>query len=428
VTRVSAEIGVEKVYNISVKGQPEFFANGILVHNCFEGPTGLLSVIPDGIIGEVNKSLPSVKLWNASVLRGFAGDTPERLRGPQHAAAWVDEYASFMYPDEALSNLRLGLRLGALPRLGWSTTPRPKQSLKQLIKETDVVVTASLYENRENLPDSFLDDILKYEGTKIGRQEIYGEIIDIEEMGVVKRSDWRLWPHDKLLPKFQFVIMSLDTATSEKTVDSKTHDPDYTACSVWGMFEHKLKRCMMLLDFWQERLGLNDLILKVKKERQYTYGDVDVPAFKNTAFGPLIKHNNFGRRIDVILIEQQGAGRPLIQMLASENILCYEYNPGRADKLQRLHMVSPLFVHGRVWAVESETRIGKPKQWAEETISQVCSYAGKGSLPHDDALDSATQALRYLMDNFSGPLTVEVRKDEPREVQLLVPEENPYSA
>jgi phage terminase large subunit-like protein len=132
----------------------------------------------------------------------------------------------------------------------------------------------------------------------------------------------------------------------------------------------------------------------------------------------------------MILIEQQGAGRPLIQMLAAENIHCWEYNPGRADKLQRLHMVSPLFVNGRVWCVESERLLGRPKMWAEETISQTCSYAGKGSLKHDDCLDACSQALRYFLDNFSGPLTVAKEEVKAGDVELVADHlaENPYSA
>jgi phage terminase large subunit-like protein len=358
-------------------------------YTCFEGPTGLLSVIPEILIDDsgINKSLPSVRLWNGSVIRGFAADTPERLRGPQHHRVAADELGSWMYPEEAWSNLKLGLRLGPLPRLMWTTTPRPKQFIKDLMASTDVVVTGALHENAANLPDSFIKDILRYEGTSIGRQEIWGEIIDIEEMGVIKRSDWMLWPHDKKLPRFQFVLLALDTALTEKTVDSKTHDPDYTACAVWGLFEHKGERCFMLLDCWQDRLGLPALIDRVRKERRFTYGEQDAPMLPTTAFGRPVMYGNFGRPVDLICIEQQGAGRPLIQMLAKEGIFAYEYNPGKADKLQRLHVISPAFSQHRVFAVESETTPRLCKKWAEPLVGQVCSYAGKGSLPHDDLVD-----------------------------------------
>jgi predicted phage terminase large subunit-like protein len=187
----------------------------------------------------------------------------------------------------------------------------------------------------------------------------------------------------------------------------------------------------MLLDFWQDRLGLPDLITRVKKERQYTYGDTQVPAFRNTAFGPLIHHGSFGRRIDLILIEQQGGGRQLLQMLGTEGILCHEYNPGRLDKLQRLHLVSPAFAQGLVYVVESERQRGSPKLWSEEIVKQVCSYAGKGSLKHDDALDSATGALRYMIENHMGPITIPPEElAKARDVELVSDHlsENPYSA
>jgi phage terminase large subunit-like protein len=364
------------VFNIEVDNANEFFANGVLVHNC-------------------------------------------------------DELASFQYPEEALSNLNLGLRLGHRPRLGWSTTPRPRAFLTQLIAETIAngrVSYGSLYENRENLPESFIKDIAKYEGTQLGRQELYGEIISIEELGVIKRSDWMLWPARKPLPKFSFILMALDTALTEKTVDSKTHDPDYTACAVWGMFEHKAERCFMLLDCWQDRLGLPALIERVRKERRYTYGEQDAPILPPTAFGRPVLYGNFGRPIDLICIEQQGAGRPLIQMLAKEGIFCYEYNPGKADKLQRLHVVSPAFAQHRVFAVESETVPHTCKKWAEPLVTQTCSYAGKGSLPHDDLVDVTSMGLRYLMDNFLGPVTTPAVTVRQTDVQVIVHSENPYTA
>jgi phage terminase large subunit-like protein len=397
-------------------------------YTCFEGPTGLLSVIPEKLIDDINRSLPSVKLWNGSVIRGFAADTPERLRGPQHHRLGADELGSWMYPEEAWSNLKLGLRLGSHPKLMWTTTPRPKQFIKDLMTSTDVVVTGALYENKDNLPDAFLKDILRYDSTNIGRQEIYGELLDIEEMGVIKRSDWMLWPARKPLPKFSFILMALDTALTEKTVDSKTHDPDYTACAVWGMFEHKAERCFMLLDCWQDRLGLPALIERVRRERRYTYGEQDAPILPTTAFGRPVLFGNFGRPIDLICIEQQGAGRPLIQMLAKEGIFCYEYNPGKADKLQRLHVVSPAFAQHRVFAVESETVPHTCKKWAEPLVTQTCSYAGKGSLPHDDLVDVTSMGLRYLMDNFLGPVTTPAVTVRQTDVQVIVHSENPYTA
>lgn len=392
----------------------------------FEGPAGLLNAIPEILIADYIKKPTSLTLWNGARIRGFAGDSPDRMRGPQHWGAYCDEVASYKYMKDALSNLRFGLRLGPRPRMMWTSTPRPRPELKELIARTDVLYVGTTYENRANLAESFFEEIQQYEGTRLGRQEIHGELINMEEMGIVRRSDWNLWPAAKLLPPFEFIIMSLDTATTEKTVDKKTHDPDYTACSVWGVFDWKGKMNVMLLDAWEERLGLPDLIDRVKRESKYRYGNQDVPLIKPTYLSKPERSGMGGRPIDMILIERQGAGRSLVQMLAQEEVLAHEYNPGRADKLQRLHIVSRIFSHKRVWAVESDKVPGTPKQWAQELITQVCTYAGEGSLPHDDAMDSATQALRVILDKFTGPMTVS--RPDPDETLAKAPLiVNPYA-
>ena len=201
-------------------------------YTCFEGPTGLYSVIPQILIADTNAGLPSLTLWNGTFIRGFAGDTPERLRGPQHHAAWCDEIASWKYPQDAWDNLWFGLRLGTNPQVVWTGTPKPTPFMRRLVKDPhSVTVVGSTYENRENLTKNFFQNVEKYEGTKVGRQELWGEILDPEEEGVVKRSWWRRWPVDKKLPTFKAIVMSLDTAFSERSHDKKKQENDPTACS-----------------------------------------------------------------------------------------------------------------------------------------------------------------------------------------------------
>lgn len=384
---------------------------------CFEGPTGLYSVIPPSLIVDKNLALPSITLWNGSFIRGFAGDTPERLRGPQSAAAWLDEIASWLYPQEAWDNIMFGLRLGPHPRLLVTGTPKPSPFIRDLVKNPEVVnVVGSTYENKKNLPKMFFASVAKYEGTKVGRQELHGEVLDPEEEGFVKRSEWRVWPADKPLPHFSFIILSLDTAFTEKTHDKKKQTRDPTACTVWGLFERPIMRTngrkrtekhILLLDAWEDWLSLPQLIKRVKKARRIRYG----ASTQEIKLRPRIvpkdqRPGPTGKKIDLILIEEKGSGISLRQALAVEDILTQGYNPRRADKLERLHYVSPLWAHGRVWAVESEQRRGEFKQWAEPVISQICSYTGPGSVKHDDLLDTGTQALRLFMDQFIGALTI----------------------
>lgn len=396
---------------------PSFYAVVSPTHDdvrytCFEGPTGLLSVIPPQLIADRNQALPSIKLWNGSNIRGFAGDTPERLRGPQHAAVWCDEIASWKYPQEAWDNIMFGLRLGDAPRLCVTGTPKPTPFIRRLqMDKRTIDVVGATYENRENLTEYFFESIAKYEGTRVGRQEIHGEVLDPEEEGFVKRSQWRVWPHDKPLPKFSFIVLSLDPAFTEKNYDKRRQENDPTACSVWGVFmiPRQGKPPMpnvMLLDAWEDWLGFPNLVRRIKKEKEYTYGDVDEPVLKPKIIPKTQRAKHQGRKPDLILIEEKASGISIRQQLAEENVLTHGYNPGNEDKLTRLHYVSPMFAAGRVWAVESEINPGNFKSWADPLVSQVCSYVGPGSVERDDLLDTATQGLRFCMDRYFGPFTV----------------------
>lgn len=380
-------------------------------YTCFEGPTGLLACIPPQLIVSQNSSLPMLTLWNGSIIRGFAGDTPERLRGPQHNKIWCDEIASWKYPQDAWDNLMFGLRLGELPQVLWTGTPKPTPFIRKLVEEKrGTVVVGSTYENAENLTDIFYENVAKYEGTKIGRQELYGEVLDPEEEGFVRRSQWKLWPSKRPLPRFEYIILSLDTAFKERNFDKKKLQSDPTAGSVWGVFSIRrfgqIEKHVMLLDCWEDYLGLPALVKRVKREKEFTYGDQDEPHIIAHIKPKKERAGHQGRKPDLILIEEKGSGISLRQSLATENILTHGYNPGKEDKLTRLHVVSPLFAHGRVWAVESDANKDDFRTWAEPLVSQVCSYIGPGSTEHDDLLDTTTQALRLIMEKFFGSFTI----------------------
>lgn len=336
--------GLQYVYCIKVEEEPEYFANGVLVHNC-------------------------------------------------------DELAAWLYPRDTWDMMIFGLRLGPLPQVVWTTTPKPLALVRDLSKPQRgrVITLGTTFDNKANLPQSFYDELLKYEGTVIGRQELYGEMIDPEEAGIIRRSWFKLWPNGKPLPDLEWIVMSLDTAFTEETLDRKTGDPDYSACTVWGVFYHENKRNVMLLDCWQDRLGLPDLIERVKKELQYTYGDDQDRALIKPKFGsnkPLLS----GRKVELVLIEEKGSGISLRQSLERQDILTHGYNPGRADKLSRLHIVSQVFKNGLIWLPESGKISGQPMSWSDEMVSQLCSFTGARNGGHDDFVDSTTQAIRLFMD------------------------------
>jgi phage terminase large subunit-like protein len=159
---------------------------------CVEGETGLLAALAN-----------SVKLWNRSegllILRNdsrikcFSGDEPDRLRGPQHHGAWCDELASWRY-SESWDQLMFGLRLGDKPRIVATTTPQPTKLIRGLRERAgaDVHLTmGSTFENAENLAPAALEQLkARYEGTRLGRQELYAEILSDVEGALWKITDF----------------------------------------------------------------------------------------------------------------------------------------------------------------------------------------------------------------------------------------------
>lgn len=400
---------------------------------CFEGESGLLSVIPPELVVKYDKSdVLMITMRNCtggtSTIRGFTAEKPERLRGPQHTRGWYDELAAWPYAQEVWDMAEFGMRLGERPQILWTTTPKPREIIRNLTKPQPgrIIVRGSTYDNRANLPDSFFKKLEQYEGTTIGRQELHGELIDPEESGIVKRSDFRLWPAKRPLPKFDFIILSLDTAFTEATLDKRSGDPDDSACVVLGSFADKEGgRHLMVLDCWSEKLGMPDLIKRVKRELQVAYGDDQDTAMIKPLIGSA-KPLGSGRKPDLCLIEDKGSGISLRQMLEREQIIAYAYNPGRADKLTRLHMVSHIFHRKRVWLPESEKNEGRPRTWVEPMLAQICAFTGPGSVKHDDYVDAVTQAVRLAVDK--GLVTVLKAQTKADVLPPPKPATNPYAA
>tara|TARA_R110000868_G_scaffold62328_4_gene188445 strand:- start:2188 stop:3636 length:1449 start_codon:yes stop_codon:yes gene_type:complete len=428
-TRTAAEVlGMWAVMQPNTRWLVSAPTYGDLTGVCFEGESGLINCLPQAVVETYNRSEVELKLVNGSTIKGITAEKPERFRGPQFHGGWLDELAAWQRADEAFDLLMFGMRLGDRPRIIATTTPKPNNIIRNLLKREgkDVIITrASTYANLENLAPTFKDQILRYEGTTIGRQEIHAEVISPEEMGVVRRSWLKLWPNGKPLPELEFIVMSLDTAFTEETGSTTKGDPDYSACAVWGVFSMgKERRDIILLDCWQDRLGFPDLIKRVKQEMKAVYAPRERSVLK-PMFGASYMEDS-GRKPDVLLIEDKGSGISLRQTLAREGIISAPYNPGRARKLDRLHAVSPLFAAGRIWVPESTKMPGTPISWSQIMVEQLCTFSGEGSIPHDDMMDAGVQGLRYLADRDMIRVT-RPEAPEPRDRDER-PKGNPYAA
>lgn len=150
-----------------------------LRHVMIEGESGILAISHPAFRPTFQASRQRLEWPNGAVAYGFSADEPDRLRGPQHDAAWCDEVAAWRRP-EAWDMLMLGLRLGTDPRVVATTTPKPTALIRRLALDSGTVVTkGTTWENKGNLAPVFLAEIVRrYEGTRLGRQELEAELLD----------------------------------------------------------------------------------------------------------------------------------------------------------------------------------------------------------------------------------------------------------
>jgi len=195
---------------------------------CVEGDSGLLKVLREyGALREPNgwnRSMGELYLANGSRIKLFSADEPDRLRGPQFHGAWVDELAAFKYPD-AWDQLQFGLRLGAHPQTVVTTTPRPKPLVKSLLQRTDGSVTVTrgaTFDNAANLAPTALAELqARYANTRLGKQELFGEILDDVEGALFTQANIEKYRVINAPLNLQRMVVSVDPAvTVSETSDS----------------------------------------------------------------------------------------------------------------------------------------------------------------------------------------------------------------
>ncbi len=144
-----------------------------------EGESGILAICPADERPRYIKSDRQLKWPNGAKSLIFTADEPERLRGKQHMKLWADEVAAWRY-EEAWHQAMMGLRLGDSPQAVVTTTPRPTKIVKALIADPRNVITkGTTYENRQNLAEGYYSYVItRYEGTRLGRQELNAEILE----------------------------------------------------------------------------------------------------------------------------------------------------------------------------------------------------------------------------------------------------------
>jgi phage terminase large subunit-like protein len=187
-----------------------------------EGESGILAVCPPWNRPVYEPSKRRLTWPNGAIATAYSADEPERLRGPQHDAAWCDELCAWRYPM-AWDMLIFGLRLGDDPRCVVTTTPKPVKLVRDLVKDpTTAITTGTTYENEENLAAPFIKAVRKkYEGTRLGRQELHAEILDDNPGALWKRAQIEALMV-KVLPPLIRKAVAVDPAVSSKATSDET--------------------------------------------------------------------------------------------------------------------------------------------------------------------------------------------------------------
>lgn len=218
--RAQAEAGVCR--RIALVGRTASDVRQVMV----EGESGILATSPPWFRPHYQPSRRQLRWPNGVIATTYTADKPDQLRGPQHHCAWADELASWRFP-ESWDQLQFGLRLGENPQTVITTTPRPTPIIRELLKAPHTRVTrGTTYDNRANLPEKYFSAIVaKYEGTRLGRQELRAEILDDNPLALWKRTqldELRIKRED--LPTFRRVVISVDPTVHDGETDEIQSD------------------------------------------------------------------------------------------------------------------------------------------------------------------------------------------------------------
>lgn len=223
----SEEVEAGRAKRLGIAGATAADVRDVLV----EGESGFLASSPPWNRPEYEPSKRRLTWPNGARAILLSADEPDRFRGPQYDLFIGDEIAAWRYP-EALDQAMLGLRLGKHPRAALATTPRPTKIVREILAREgrDVAVTRGrTYDNRANLARAFLDQIVKkYEGTRLGRQELEGELLEDNPGALWQRpniDDPRRQKH----PELKRIVVAIDPAVTS------TEESDETGIVVAGL-------------------------------------------------------------------------------------------------------------------------------------------------------------------------------------------------
>jgi phage terminase large subunit-like protein len=208
------------------------------------GESGILSISRPDFMPVYEGSVRRVRWPNGAIALCFSAEEPDRLRGLQHEAAWCDELCFWRRGQDVWDMLMFGMRLGPKPQTFISTTPKPSPLLRWLLQDPECIISrGSTYDNRANLSPSFFHKIItRYEGTRLGRQELEAEVLEdlagalwtfglLEELREKVSEDLsrargqfnntNKVPFHNLIPEMKRIVIAVDPSGTDKETGSQ---------------------------------------------------------------------------------------------------------------------------------------------------------------------------------------------------------------
>lgn len=324
-----------------------------------EGVSGILATSPPQERPKFEASKRRLTWPNGAVATFFSADNYDQLRGPQFDGAWVDELAKFRYPEEFWNQLMLGLRLGQNPRCIVTTTPRPIKFLESLLKSPEVMITkGTTFENQQNLAPAYFKQILKqFEGTRLGAQELYAQLLTERQGALWRRSmiQYRLPPETEGGGlNLKRIVIAIDPATTHH------EESDETGIVVAGLAEDGTA---YVLEDLSDRLSPHD------------WGQRVVAAYRR-------------HRADRVVAEVNKGGDLVERIVRSiDPTISYKAVRATRGKATRAEPIAALYEQNRVFH-------GRPLGRLED---QLCEYIPGVTAKSPDRLDAMVWALTDLL-------------------------------
>lgn len=327
---------------------------------CIEGPSGILSVAPSWFIPEYKPAINKLIWPNGTITSLHTSEKPERLRGPNYDGAWCDELSYWRYVNDAWDNLMFCLRYGKKPRCVITMTPRPIKLVLELIKREDARITrGSLYENSINLSAEFIKVVEdRYGGTRLGRQEIAGELLEDVEGA--------LWSHELLdkmrlrnHPTLTRIGIGVDPATTSG------EKADETGIIIGG--RSRAKECFIL----------DDYSLKGTPDE---WGGKVAEAYERYEADFVVAEKNQGGEMVKAVIHHKNKNIPVKLVHASKG------------KIARAEPVSAIYEQGKVHHIGSFPELEK----------QMCYYVPGEVTESPDRMDALVYLITELIIKAKG--------------------------